>query len=181
MLNSHDRISRSLCLPHPATYLLLAALCVLFLTCLGQSPSRSSSRSPHEQPDGRWRKVHAMLGVRELTPVNVQGPSSMQPHRRDFMRFDLSRRTWALIGKGTQRKGEEAALWLAKDAVHESMASLEDIRREYAEVALIERERVRERERERERQREAKERQKGRAAGNLHLPFQMKTNRRQSQ
>ncbi|THH21073.1 hypothetical protein EW146_g398 [Bondarzewia mesenterica] len=148
MLISNNKPFHALYLTRSAALYFIAALFILkALSSLRDPPSVVSPT--YKEPYGRWKEVHAALQVPDISPVDIKAPVEDQTRRRrqSFVpRFDLRKRAGALESAGRGNKGGEE-LWIAKSGLHERAATLEDIRKDYAEVALIQKERARERER----------------------------------
>ncbi|TFY72355.1 hypothetical protein EVG20_g674 [Dentipellis fragilis] len=119
-------------------HLVVTLIFILFVLLLRHAWGTSHPRQfaqPHAL-GGQWRAVHAVLGVANSpaysdsdatpdTPAFTLAPVPFVP------RFDLRKRA-ALINEA---KGRSAPLFLARDAIREPVADLENMRRSYREGA----------------------------------------------
>ncbi|KAA1471363.1 hypothetical protein DENSPDRAFT_880421 [Dentipellis sp. KUC8613] len=114
------------------TFTLLLALFLLFTRHTWHTTRPRPLAQPHTL-NGQWRAVHAVLGVADAhadTNSNAAPEFTLAP--LPFVpRFDLRKRA-ALINDA---KGRSTPLFLARDAMREPLADLEDMRRSYREGA----------------------------------------------
>ncbi|KAI0318429.1 hypothetical protein OF83DRAFT_25077 [Amylostereum chailletii] len=127
----------------PVTLKRLSPLAILVLLLILLRSFRASPQPPATSTrsiEGRWKQVHAALGIDNLPDQVFVAASAPVKLRRELSKVDLRRRHAIAPARRTEGEAGIPAFFLARDAIEEPIGPLLDLVRRLGESGGAEKE-----------------------------------------